>query len=734
MQLESPHRSRGRRRWRLILAICLVQTPTTIAAQVAPFQLPRLSSPVQLDGRPDEAAWSTIAPLPLVALYPFFDAPLTERTEIRIAYDSAALYGSIRAWDSEPRLILANTLYRDRWNGDDEFAVILDTFNDRENAVMFLVTPAGVRVDNQISNDAEPGRGNFLNQDWNAVWTARAAQTDSGWTAEFRVPFYSLRYRRSGRETRMRLKAFRYLPRKGENQMYPATRPDAGPAPHFQPSSAQEIVLFDLPDPRPLFVTPYVRGGSTSGTGISPDRDAQFGLDLKYSPLSSVALDATINTDFAQVEADDEQVNLTRFSLFFPEKRPFFQERAGLFSVSTGGASNVFYTRRVGLGDTGVPLPIRGGGRVTGTQGPWEFGGLGIWTAPSQSNGGADQVMVGRIRRRIGGQGMAGLIFTDRTTADGRSSTMAIDATSRLTPSTRASIAFARATPAIEGGSAADPLRLFAQVQRRVAGGLSWTMEYVGAGQSYDPSLGFVQQAGFHQAAASLGYAWRPGANAPVREHLLTWSGVARHRTTDHRPDDLSAQLFWGFETNNNVSGSIRFGAAHEHVPSAFSLRPGIDVSEGPYTTGHVRLTITSPWHRRFRVFNEVQAGSLFDGRRLTFSMEPTWAQSRHLELGGVLNVTRLDFPGSRRSTDRLVRGRVRIAATSQLFLETFLQSNSFTDVTASNVRFRYNPSEGHDLWLAWDQLERPGETPGARARASGLILKYSRLITLDLR
>ena len=709
----------------------LVSASTAIDAQDAAVELPRLRAPVAIDGRPDEVGWSSVAPLPLVALYPFFAAPLTERTEIRVAYDADAIYASIRAWDSAPGRILANTLYRDRWNGDDEFALILDTFNDRENAVMFLVTPAGVRIDNQISNDAEPGRGNFLNQDWNAVWTARAVMNDSGWTAELRVPFLSLRYRRAAGRTHMRLKTFRYLPRKGENQMYPATRPDAGPVPHFQPSTAQEVVLRDLPDPQSLQVIPYVRGGTTheGEQGSSP----QLGFDVKYSPLSSVALDATFRTDFAQVEADDEQVNLTRFSLFFPEKRPFFQERAGIFNVSTGGASSVFYSRRVGLGQDGLPLPIRGGGRVTGTQGSWDFGALGIWSAASRDAPGTDEVLVGRVRRRIGAFGHGGLMITRDAAARGTSTTLAFDATARLGGTARASVALARATPQASAASVADPLRLLVQVQRRVAGGLSWTAEYTGAGRDYRPTVGFVQQAGFHQGAANIGYAWRPGARGTLREHTLQFASTARHRTTDHRPDELAVHVFWGFETNGNVSGSIRTGATHEHVPTPFALRPGIDVRPGSYTTSHVRLTITTPWHRRIRVFNEMQLGSLFDGRRATLAVEPTWAQSRHLEIGGIVNFTHLAFPGSPSVTDRLLRGRVRLAATSQLFLETFLQFNSFADATASNLRFRYNPSEGHDLWLAWDTLDRPQDAGRGRARANGVTLKYSRLVTLKL-
>jgi len=699
--------------------------------QASAVAVPRLGAPIVVDGRPDDAEWQGIAPLPLTALYPAFGVPLTERTEIRVAYNSRAVYASIRAWDSEPGRIMANTLYRDRWSGDDEFAVILDTFNDRENAVMFLVTPAGVRIDNQISNDAEPGRGSFLNQDWNAVWDARAVVTDSGWTAELRVPFTSLRYRLDGDSVVMRLKAFRYLPRKGENQMYPPTRPSDGPTPHFQPSLGQVVVMHGVPATRPLLAMPYTRAAAGQREGIGK-RDAAMGLDLKVAPLPSLAVDLTVNTDFAQVEADDEQVNFTRFSLFFPEKRPFFQERSGLFGVSTGGSSAVFYSRRVGLSPGGAPLPILGGVRLAGTAGSWEVGALGMYVGRDETDGGGGELLQVIRGRRGVGSGVLGVMLTDRRIGDASSSTVAMDAVLRLGKAVRATLVLAQTYDSSATSPSARNSRLLAQVQRRSAGGASWSAEYRGAGAEYDPAMGFVQARGFHEGVGSLGYSWRPGAGQALREHTLQANLAGRHRTRDGRPDELSAALFWGFETSGNVAGSIRMTAAHEHVPASFALNESIRVGPGSYTTGVLRLTGTTPYHLRLRMFGALEGGGVFGGRRLSATLEPTWAQSRHLELGVVASLTALAFDSVARRTDHLVRARVRIALTARFFVETYQQFNSFRDAASTNVRVRWNLSEGHDLWLAGDWAREHGDGT-ERLRQHEVTVKYTRLFTLDL-
>jgi len=713
------------------LALCglLALLATSAAAQATPdsaMRLPRLTGEVRIDGVPGEDAWRHVTPLPLTALYPTFASPLTESTEIRVAYDATHLYASIVARDKEPGRILANTLYRDRWNGDDEFSLILDTFNDRENAAMFLVTPTGVRVDNLISNNAEPGRGSFLNRDWNVPWDARAVMSAEGWTAEFRVPFTSLRYRVVGGETRMRLKAFRYLPRKGENQMFPPTRPTDGPEPHFQPSLGQEVVLFGLPSTRPLFVTPYAAGNGRDGERAARPR---IGGDAKLAITSALALDATVNTDFAQVEADDQQINLTRFSLFFPEKRPFFQERSGLFSLATGGNSTLFYSRRVGLDAQGRPRPLDYGARAAGNIAGLEVAALGVRTAPVAGVDDGEWIGVLRSRRALSDGAFVGGVVTSRTTQDATQTSVGVDATFPAGRLGRLSFAAAQSFDSTARSPSVHNTRVFGQLQRNAAGGLSYNAEYRASGALYDPALGFVQARGFHEGIGSLAYTWRNGPASRVREHFASLSTIGRHRTTDSRPDEVGATVVWGFAARTNWYGNVRLATVHEDVPATFALTNRIIVPAGAATAHAGRLVVGTPFDRRVRSELAIESGELFGGRRQSVTVQPTWVPSRHLEFSGLLSRAYLRFPGEVRERQDLIRVRTRVAFSLHWFAESFVQRNTANDATSINVRLRYNPSEGHDLWIAADETRFGLGAPRVRA----VVVKYSRMFTIEL-
>ena len=334
-----------------------------------PLRLPRLTGPIELDGRLSEPAWDKVPTLPLVMYTPTFRGPLTEKSEIRVAYDDRYIYLGARLFDDEPGKIRANTLYRDRYSGDDLVALVLDTYNDRQTASWFTVNPAGTRIDRAISNDGTSDP----NDNWNTFWDVATSRDDSSWSAEMRIPFSSLGFQDVNGRVTMGLIAYRLVARKNERQLFPAIPPnwDFGFA---KPSMARRVVLEGVHSRHPVYLSPYGLGGvswraqlNQQGTRYLRPHDGtnEGGVDLKYSPTSNLALDLTANTDFAQVEADDQQVNLTRFSLFFPEKRQFFQERSAIFDFGTGGESRLFHSRTIGLAD-GEPLRIYGGARLVG--------------------------------------------------------------------------------------------------------------------------------------------------------------------------------------------------------------------------------------------------------------------------------------------------------------------------------------------------------------------------------
>jgi Domain of unknown function (DUF5916) len=710
-----------------VAAATLIALAAAVAAQadVAPkLTVPRLDAPVVVDGTPHEDAWASVTPLALTNLYPSFGSPLTESTEIRIAYDARYLYASIRAFDSEPSRVLATTLYRDRWVSDDEFVVILDTFSDGQNGAMFLVTPAGVRVDNQLTNDAVPGRGPWMNRDWNVVWDAAARMTPEGWFAEMRIPFSSLNVRAVDGEVRMRLKTYRYIRRKGENQMFPPTRPDAGAAPHFQPSLGAPVVLHGVQAARPVLVSPFLTArAATAARGPATTR-VDAGLDARWSPTSGTMVDATINTDFAQVEVDDEQLNLTRFSLFFPEKRPFFQERAGLFSVSTGGVSNVFYSRRIGLDDGGRPVPLRAGVRVGARAAGWDIGLLNAWTGSAADDGDTNLGVV-RAQRALGAATMVGAMVTHAVGADAGNVTWAMDGSSRLGKTGRLTWVWAQSADE-QRGSGGEAGRAYLRVQRDVEQGLAASAEYRWSGRDYAPGLGFVPIGDFHEAIVSARQRWREPSWRRVRSHGWNAGATARVRRSDDGVDELNARAEWNVEMSNNLFGGVRGQVQREDIAQPFPLLGTAVVRPGRYDQTWGSAFLFTPEDRKLRGSFTAEAGSFYGGRRSTLRLSPLWNQSRHFEVSADIDRTVADLPGQGRVSATVVRGRLRLAASRRWLGDFFVQRNTSRRLTSLNGRLRLNLSEGHDLWLVVDGADGPGLTPDGGA--ASMTLKYVRL------
>ena len=400
--------------WSLMLG------PQASAQDAAPYAVPRLSGPIQLDGMPDEAVWDQVPPLPLTMYLPTFEGEPQQRTEIRVAHDDEYFYASGRFYDDDPEGIRVNSLYRDRWNGDDALAIYIDAFNDNQNAKWFGTTPSGMRFDLLVSDD-----GAGLNGSWNTFWDSETRITDEGWFVEVRIPFSSIGFQvdPSGSAI-MGLTVTRLVSRINERVTFPAIDPKFA---FRQPSVAQDIILQDVRSKKPVYITPYALAGVDRQPELGPDGafvaenevSREIGLDLRYALSGNLNLDVTANTDFAQVEADDQQVNLDRFPLFFPEKRRFFQEGSGIFDFSTGGGNRLFHSRQIGLANDRTPVPVLGGARMVGRIGEWDLGLLDMQTdrlgATKSENFG-----VARVRRRVLNPfSYIGVMGTSRLDSDG---------------------------------------------------------------------------------------------------------------------------------------------------------------------------------------------------------------------------------------------------------------------------------------------------------------------------
>jgi hypothetical protein len=350
----------------------------------------RVTGPMQIDGALDEPLYSAPGMTDLVQVEPQLGAPATEKTEIWFGFDGDNVYISFRCWDSRPERRVTKDMRRDgsaMFSGDDVVYFFLDTFYDRRNGATFTINSLGGRSDGQVTGDQ-------YNGDWNPIYDLAAGRFDGGWTVEVALPFKSLRYR-AGEAQIWGFNASRTVRWQNEISVLVPVPPWRGLSSARQPQLAGTVVGIEAPSgSKNLEIKPYAVSSVTTNANVSPrivnDVTGEIGMDLKYSLTQNLIADFTYNTDFAQVEADEQQVNLTRFSLFFPEKREFFLENQGTFAFggipATAGSDTpiLFYSRRIGL-DGGLPVPILGGGRLTGRTGRYTVGLLDIHTddAPS---------------------------------------------------------------------------------------------------------------------------------------------------------------------------------------------------------------------------------------------------------------------------------------------------------------------------------------------------------------
>jgi hypothetical protein len=376
----------------------------------------------------DDAAWTGVEPITdFWQTAPDAGAPASERTEVRIIYTDDTLYVGVVLHDSSPSGLTVSESRRDSSLDDaDSFRIILDTYRDGQNGFVFGTNPAGLEYDGQVNNEGagggtgtalgvrqQGGSNSGFNLNWDGAWQVRTATSESGWTAEFAIPFRTLRYE-AGTDREWGLNFQRTIRRRKEIAYW-------APLPIqfdlLRLSLAGSLTGLNLPTQRNLRLVPYALGAARQrATSGNARLFGDIGVDAKYSVTPSLTLDATLNTDFAQVEVDEQQVNLDRFNLFFPEKRPFFLENAGLFAVGSPGEAEVFFSRRIGIASTGEPIPILGGARLSGRTGPVSIGLLNMQTDDEDGITPANNFTVARVQRELGGRSNLGAIYVGRHT------------------------------------------------------------------------------------------------------------------------------------------------------------------------------------------------------------------------------------------------------------------------------------------------------------------------------
>jgi hypothetical protein len=685
-----------------------------------PLKVTRISGGITFDGVPDEAVWQSIQALPMTMLTPIPGGEPTEISIIKIAYDNDYFYvsGLLNYHDiKDMRAIGKQRDYPDK--STDWFGFLLDTFNDRENAVQFLTNPNGLRNDLTIQNDCE-NEPIDRNRSWNTFWDVKTVINKQGWSTEFRIPFSSLRFQTSDGKTLMGILILRFSPGKPKSEAvtYPAVS-IAYLNPHYKPSLSKVIEFEGLKPRKPVYIAPYIIGGigqvnelNEAGTGYemnsTPKLDA--GGDIKYSITNNLTLDLTVNTDFAQVEADDQMINLSRYSLYFPEKRIFFLEKSNIFNFDFLEGDNLFYSRRIGL-YAGNAVRIYGGGRITGKIGKWDVGFLDMQTAKFEENP-SENFGVIRLKRDVINQNsFIGGMITSRLGMNGSYNiAYGFDGQFRVKGN---DYIIVRAAQSVEDEADnkllnLSPVRLLVNWERRSQIGLSYDFRYLYSGESYNPGIGFESRRTYHGPAATILYGWQPGEKAGLFYHRISLSGYNYWNSITGLHETTGAAVSWYWQTKKLSGGSITGNWFSEDLADNLILGNNqATVPPARYSFANAVLLYSSSTSHDLSSTLSLTAGRFYDGWRFSLAAAPKLKVGTDFDFGLTYSLDYVNFPERDMSfTNHIFGLKGLMTLTTKFSLNSFIWYNTAIDRIIANVRFRYNPSEGNDFWIVWDETQ----------------------------
>ena len=727
--------------------------PETIARDAAgraTVRAVRLTEALRLDGTLDERIYETVPSFGgFIQQAPNEGEPATERTEAWVFYDDGNVYVSARLWDSAPESQwVANEMRRDAFQlvTNERFGATIDTFYDRRNGVAFMVTPLGGFMDFEITDEGS------VNIDWNPIWNARTGRFDGGWTVEMAVPFKSLRFR-PGMSQVWGLQLFRNIQWKNERTYLNPTPISGGPG-EFRVSVAGTLTGIDVPSGnRTLEIKPYAIGSLATdvNTGIANEGDGDFGFDLKYGVTDNLTADFTYNTDFAQVEVDEQQVNLTRFSLFFPEKREFFLEGRGIFdfgrgaifggggSGGGGGARNsgggffgggdvptIFFSRRIGL-DGGQTVPILGGGRLTGKVGKFSIGAVSIQTDDSPgANTLGTNFSVLRVKRDILRRSRIGGIFTGRsnsTEGPGSNEAYGVDSSFSFYDNVNFNAYYARTrTPGLEGDDTS-----YQGVFTYNGDLYAFQVDHLLVGDNFNPEIGFLRRDDFRRTFVTAQHSPRPRSIDAVRQ--FTWGGSLDYiENGAGQVETRIAQARFSTELENSDRFGVDIQRNFELLMQPFEIASDVAIPVGGYDFQDVYASYSMGAQRRFSGTFSIQRGEFFNGhitavgyRRGRIEVTP------QLSVEPGISINRIDLPEGL-VTAALVSSRVTYSLTPRIFFGGLLQYNDSTDSLSTNLRLRWEYQPGSELFVVYnDQRDTTLRgTPILENRA--FVVKFTRL------
>ena len=755
------------------LASALVSHLASPLAAQSPQVQPTLSSlrlgdtdVFELDGRLSEPFWGRAVPIDdFKQREPLEGVAATERTEVRVAWDDDNLYVGVYAFDSEPDAVVARLLQRDQilnargfgglqFQGDDGVAIVLDPFDDDRNGFIFATNPNGALFEALLTDE-----GGQINVDWQGVWQVAGTRTEDGWSAEFSIPFRTLRVPPDGRD--WGLNVTRFVARKQEQALWTSWDREGGgfervslagrlsglsglPRSRFN----VEAKPFVLGAGRAELVEGVVGDGGAGGTGgavggggsaapsssLDYSGTGDFGLDLKSEVIPGLVLDLTVNTDFAQAEVDNQQVNLTRFNLFFPERRDFFLENAGIFDFGQRGFGPppflMFFSRRIGIGDEGE-VPILAGGRLTGRVGNQTVGLLSVRTdgtpalpatateeaVPAQSG---ELFQVARVKRDIGASNYVGAMVTDRRGAGPANTVAGVDTRFFLHPTLVTEAFVARSFTEGAGGEG-GAYRLNANFTTDL-----WGLFFNGfqIDDQMNAASGFVNRSGVREVRGSLRKSFRP-TFLNLRKVDLRLS-AERVTTTDGRFQDSQYSLNFSPNFNSGDNFNLSMDRGRSQVDDAFTLADTLPVPAGEYSTNQWSLRMGATDARAVAGSLNIRQGDFFGGTIRSWEGRVSLTPSPKLSLQPAFERSKVSLPSGSFTAD-ITSLRLTWALSPLMTTNAFIQYNGLTDRVITNVRFNFIHRPGSDLFLVFSE-NRFREDDFWLADDRGLVVKLTYL------
>ena len=613
-------------------------------------------------------------------------------------------------------------------------SVIFDTFHDGRNGMNFSTNPLGGLMDNLVTDESA------VNLDWNTVWDAQTSFFEQGWMVEMMIPFKSLRFKAGGGEQTWGINVSRRVQWKNESSFLSPVPASLGYRGMLQVSAAATLVGIEPPTTiRNLEIKPSAISGAFTNKTVTPirsnDLTGEVGIDVKYGLTRSLIADFTVNTDFAQVEADEQQVNLTRFSLFFPEKREFFLEGQGIFSFGDTGAVNwggppsdtpvVFFSRRIGL-EGGNEVPIRAGGRVTGRSGPYSIGLLNIQTGDSAA---ADSLStnfsVVRVKRDMLRRSNFGVIYTRRSRLEnglGINQVYGADLNLRFYENINFTNYYAQTdTPGLAESNASYRSKF------DYTGDLyGITAEHLTVGKNFNPEIGFVRRDNFRRNFAQFRFSPRPRSIPWLRrmiyqgsfDYITDMTGILETRESKLRLE---------MELENSDKWYLQYTDSFEGLPEEFKLTSDVILPVGGYKFGHIRTEYDFGAQRRVSGRLFYTRGTFYGGTRSDVGYQGRAVFTPQFAIEPRVSVSDVDLPqGS--FTTTLLGTRASFTVSPRMFLAALIQFNSSNKAVDTNIRFRWEYEPGSDLFIVYSDGRDTGLEGFPQLENRSFVVKFTRL------